>query len=53
VRNPDHAQTLIEALEYHVERQPDRLTVFLYEDKGELEITYRMLWEGAQATPRA
>ena len=23
VRNPDHAQTLIEALEYHVERQPD------------------------------
>ena len=49
VRNPDHAQTLIEALEYHVERQPDRLTVFLYEDKGELEITYRMLWEGALA----
>src|SRR6185503_7526540 len=33
VRPPDHAQTLIEALEYHVERQPDRLTVFLYEDK--------------------
>ena len=49
VRPPDHAQTLIEALEYHVERQPDRLTVFLYEDKGELEITYRMLWEGALA----
>src|SRR5918994_2479725 len=38
VRNPDHAQTLIEALEYHVERQPDRLTVFLYEDKNEVEI---------------
>ena len=49
VRNPDHAQTLIEALEYHVERQPDRLTVFLYEDKNEVEITYRMLWEGALA----
>jgi acyl carrier protein len=49
VRPPDHAQTLIEALEYYVERQPDRLTVFLYEDKGELEITYRMLWDGALA----
>jgi acyl carrier protein len=49
VRNPDHAQTLIEALEYHVERQPDRPTVFLYEDKNEVEITYRMLWEGALA----
>src|SRR5687767_9436440 len=49
VRNPDHAQTLIEALEHHVERQPDRLTVFLYEVKNEVEITYRMLWEGALA----
>jgi len=49
VRNPDHAQTLIEALEYHVERQPDRLTVFLYEDEKETQISYRMLWEGALA----
>ena len=49
VRPPDQAQTLIEALEYHVERQPDRLTVFLYEEKNEVEITYRMLWDGALA----
>src|SRR5688500_6397847 len=49
IRPPEHAQTLIEALEYHVERQPDRLTVFLYEDKNEVEISYRMLWDGALA----
>ncbi|HEX2566772.1 MAG TPA: AMP-binding protein, partial [Burkholderiales bacterium] len=45
VRPPDHAKTLVEALEYHVERQPDRLTVFLYEEKAEIRITYRGLWE--------
>ncbi len=49
VRPPEHAQTLTEALEYHVERQPDRLTVFLYEDKTETSITYKDLWEGALA----
>jgi acyl carrier protein len=49
VRAPDHAQTLTEALEYHVERQPDRLTVFLYEDQKETQITYRNLWDGAMA----
>jgi len=47
VRSPDHARTLTEALEYHVERQPERLTVFLYGDKEEQRITYRALWEGA------
>ena len=47
VRPPDHAQTLIEALEYHVERQPDRLSVFLYEEQKEKPLTYRALWEGA------
>ncbi len=47
VRPPAEAQTLVEALEYHVERQPDRLTVFLYEDQKEVRITYRTLWEGA------
>ncbi|HKU46382.1 MAG TPA: AMP-binding protein, partial [Burkholderiales bacterium] len=49
VRPPDHAQTLTEALEYHAQRQPDRLTVFLYEDKAETSITYGTLWEGALA----
>src|SRR5687768_9261683 len=37
VRAPSETQarTLTEALEYHVERQPDRLTVFMYEEKQE------------------
>src|SRR3954469_5122712 len=48
IRPPDHAQTLIEALEYHVDKQPDRLTVFLYEEQKEIRITYKALWEGAQ-----
>ncbi len=47
VRPPAQAQTLVEALEYHVERQPDRLTVFLYEGEREHRISYRDLWEGA------
>jgi len=49
VRPPDHAKTLTEALEYHVERQPDRLTVHLYEDRAEHPLTYRDLWDGALA----
>jgi 1-acyl-sn-glycerol-3-phosphate acyltransferase len=49
VRPPDRAQTLTEALEYYVERQPDRLTVFLYEEKTETPITYRELWRGSMA----
>jgi acyl carrier protein len=47
VRPPERAQTLAEALEYHVEKQPDRLTVFLYEERKEHPLTYRALWEGA------
>ena len=49
VRAPERAQTLTEALEYHVERQPDRLTVLLYEESTEHRITYRDLWNGAMA----
>ncbi|HWI36796.1 MAG TPA: AMP-binding protein [Burkholderiales bacterium] len=49
IRPPDHARTLTEALEYHVERQPDRLTVHLYEDRAEHPLTYRQLWDGALA----
>ncbi|MGH8688112.1 MAG: AMP-binding protein [Burkholderiales bacterium] len=44
---PRHAQTLTEALEYHVERQPDRLTVHLYEEGKQTPITYRQLYDGA------
>ena len=42
VRPPDHAKTLTEALEFHMERQPDRLTVQFYEEQS---ITYRQLWD--------
>src|SRR5687767_4022970 len=49
VRPPERAQTLTEALEYHVERQPERLTVFLYEEEKETQVSYRALWEGSLA----
>jgi acyl carrier protein len=49
VRPPDQAKTLTEALEYHVERQPERLTVHLYDEHGEHAITYRALWDGSMA----
>ena len=49
VRAPSETQarTLTEALEYHVERQPDRLTVFMYEEQKEFPLSYRTLWDGA------
>ena len=49
VRPPSEmqARTLTEALAYHVERQPDRLTVFMYEEQKEFPLTYRALWDGA------
>jgi 1-acyl-sn-glycerol-3-phosphate acyltransferase len=47
VRPPTHAHTLAAALEYHAERQPERLTVFLYEEQKEVPITYRQLWNAA------
>src|SRR5258708_4108806 len=49
VRPPDAAKTLTEALEYHVERQPDRLSVHLYDERGEHAISYRALYEGSLA----
>jgi 1-acyl-sn-glycerol-3-phosphate acyltransferase len=47
VRPPDAAQTLTEALEYHAQRQPERVTVHLYEEGDEKSLTYRALWDGA------
>jgi 1-acyl-sn-glycerol-3-phosphate acyltransferase len=49
VRAPSETQarTLTEALEYHVERQPERLTAFMYEDQKEFPLSYRALWDGA------
>jgi 1-acyl-sn-glycerol-3-phosphate acyltransferase len=49
VRPPERAQSLTEALEYHVERQPERLTVFLHEEEKETQVSYRALWEGSLA----
>src|SRR5205085_404907 len=49
VRPPEQAKTLVEALEYHVERQPERLTVHLYDERAEHPLTYRALWDGALA----
>ncbi|PKO89763.1 MAG: acyl-phosphate glycerol 3-phosphate acyltransferase [Betaproteobacteria bacterium HGW-Betaproteobacteria-12] len=45
--NESQARTLTEALAYHVERQPDRLTVFMYEEQQEFPLSYRALWDGA------
>ncbi len=49
VRAPGETQaaTLTEALEYHVTHQPDRLTVFMYEDQKEFPLSYQALWDGA------
>jgi acyl carrier protein len=49
VRAPteSQAQTLTEALQYHVERQPERLTVFMYEEQKEFPLSYKALWDGA------
>jgi acyl carrier protein len=46
IRPPDQAKTLTEALEYHVERQPDRINVHFFEGES---LSYRALWEGALA----
>ncbi|MBI3370766.1 MAG: AMP-binding protein [Betaproteobacteria bacterium] len=49
VRAPSDSQarTLTEALEYHAERQPERLTVFMYEEHQEFPLSYRALRDGA------
>src|SRR4051812_35486246 len=46
VRPPEQAKTLTEALEYHVERQPDRIAVHFFEEQS---LNYRALWEGSLA----
>ena len=46
VRPPDQAKTLIEALEYHLERQPERITVQFFEGES---LSYRALWDGSLA----
>ncbi|MDH4190512.1 MAG: AMP-binding protein [Betaproteobacteria bacterium] len=44
---PDKARTLVEAFEWHVARQPERLLVHLYDEDREYPLTYRALYESA------
>jgi acyl carrier protein len=46
VRPPEQAKTLTAALEYHVERQPDRISVHFFEEQS---LSYGALWQGALA----
>jgi len=47
VAAPERARTLVEAFEWHVERQPERLTVHMYEDAHEHQLSYGALYERA------
>ncbi len=45
---PAEAQTLVEVLQWHVARHPDRVHLRFYSETDEGEaITYRQLWDGA------
>ncbi len=44
---PGQARTLVEAFEWHVEHQPDRLMVHRYDEGREYPLTYRMLYDAA------
>ena len=43
------AQTLLDALDWHVARHPDRLQVHLYTETGEEELSYAAIRRGAAA----
>lgn len=46
---PDHAQTLIEVLQWHLKKHPQRPHIYLYGDEDvPLVISYADLFEGAQ-----
>ncbi|MEN8179240.1 MAG: AMP-binding protein [Pseudomonadota bacterium] len=45
---PDHATTLIQALDWHLQTHPERMHILLYGDSDEPEpINYAELWQGA------
>jgi acyl carrier protein len=48
-RAPLQTKTLGEALAWHVEHQPQRLTAFMYEDGREHELSYAALYESSLA----
>lgn len=47
--SPERAQTLIEVLEWHVDHQGDRVHVLLQLQEGERTLSYRALYQSAQA----
>lgn len=47
--SPEHAQTLIDVLQWHVKKHPQRTHIYLYGDSDEpLPISYAELFNGAQ-----
>ncbi|MCU7938052.1 MAG: AMP-binding protein [gamma proteobacterium symbiont of Bathyaustriella thionipta] len=47
--SPDHAQTLIDVLQWHVKKHPQRPHIYLYGDEDEpLTISYAVLFESAK-----
>jgi 1-acyl-sn-glycerol-3-phosphate acyltransferase len=47
---PQEMQTLVEVLHWHVQAHPERTHIRIYSDDGNDEIiSYRQLWEGAEA----
>ncbi|WP_260294214.1 AMP-binding protein [Sedimenticola hydrogenitrophicus] len=45
---PASARTLVEVLEWHLERHPERMHIRILGDEDEQDtVTYRQLWEGA------
>jgi len=46
---PHQATTLIEVLEWHVQRHPERSHIHVLDDKGEAQtLGYKQLWQGAE-----
>ena len=41
---PPSARTIVEALAWHAERTPDRVSIHLREDEGQTPLTYGWLW---------
>jgi len=41
---PPSARTIVEALAWHAERTPDRISIHLHKDEGQQPLTYGWLW---------
>jgi 1-acyl-sn-glycerol-3-phosphate acyltransferase len=49
VAQPAHAQTLLEVLEWHVERQPERIHILLQDGQQESPVSHATLFRAARA----